>query len=385
MLLDALRSNAHLHLGFGSFGEYVERMLGYTRRATEERLRVAEALERSPGLEKALRDGTLSWSAVRELTCVATTTNEQAWLEVAKGHTLRQIEELVAGHRAGDNPDDGYDPLLRRHVLRFEVSPETYATFREVMAKLRREAGSSLDDDASLLLLARQILGGPTDEGRAPYQIALLVCEACGRGRQQGRGELIDVGSDIVEMAQCDAQHIGRIDSLVQDGEGEDQRHVDAHVGGVPGKARQDVPPAVRRHALRRDGGRCVVPGCRQSIFLDLHHVVLRSEGGDDIPDNLITVCGAHHRALHRGQLMIEGRVSSGLVFRHADGAAYDRIVDPRAATVYEQAFQALRSLGLREADVRRALDSRRADAHVGNVTMEGVLRRALAVLTTEH
>ena len=168
LLLDALRSNAHLHLGFGAFGEYVERMLGYTRRATEERLRVAEALERSPGLEKALRDGTLSWSAVRELTCVATTTNEQAWLEVAKGHTLRQIEELVAGHRAGDNPDDGYDPLLRRHVLRFEVSPETYATFREVMAKLRREAGSSLDDDASLLLLARQILGGPTDEGRAP-------------------------------------------------------------------------------------------------------------------------------------------------------------------------------------------------------------------------
>jgi hypothetical protein len=253
------------------------------------------------------------------------------------------------------------------------------------MANLRREAGSFLDDDASLLLLARQILGGPTDEGRAPYQIALTVCEQCGRGRQQGQGELIDVGSDIVEMAQCDAQLIGRIDSPGQNGEGEDQRHVDAHVGGVPGKARQDVPPAVRRRALRRDGGRCVVPGCRQSIFLDLHHVVLRSEGGDDIADNLITVCGAHHRALHRGQLAIEGRVSSGLVFRHADGAAYGRVADPRAATVYEQAFQALRSLGFREADVRRALDSLRADAHVGNVTVESVLRRALAVLTTEH
>src|SRR5215471_14613824 len=47
LLLDALRSNAHLHLGFGSFGEYIERLLGHTRRATEERLRVAEALELS--------------------------------------------------------------------------------------------------------------------------------------------------------------------------------------------------------------------------------------------------------------------------------------------------------------------------------------------------
>jgi hypothetical protein len=104
LLLDALRSNAHLHLGFGSFGEYIERLLGHTQRATEERLRVAEALERSPGLANALRDGSLSWSAVRELTRVATASNEEAWLEVAEGRTLRQIEELVAGHGPGDMP-----------------------------------------------------------------------------------------------------------------------------------------------------------------------------------------------------------------------------------------------------------------------------------------
>jgi hypothetical protein len=251
LLLEALRSNAHLHLGFGSFGEYIERILGHTRRATEERLRVAEALERLPGLANALRDGTLSWSAVRELTRVATASNEEAWIEVAKGRTLRQIEELMAGHGPGDMPDDSPDPSLRRHVIRFEVSAETYAAFREAMAKLRRESDSSLDDDASLLLLARQILGGPTDEGRAPYQIALTVCNECGRGRQQGRGELIEVGADIVEMAQCDAQHVG-----------------DTHVGTEPTKARQDVAPALRRHVLRRDGGRCVVPGCRQSLFV---------------------------------------------------------------------------------------------------------------------
>jgi hypothetical protein len=152
LLLDALRSNTHLHLGFGSFGEYIERLLGHNRRATEERRRVAEALERSPRLANALRDGRLSWSAVRELTRVATASNEEAWLEVAQGRTLRQIEELVAGHRPGDMPHDHRDSLPGRHVLRFEVSAETYAAFREAMAKLRRESDSSLDDDTSLLL-----------------------------------------------------------------------------------------------------------------------------------------------------------------------------------------------------------------------------------------
>jgi len=120
-LLDALRSGAHLHLGFGSFGEYVERLLGYCRRSTEERLRVAEALERLPALGQALRDGKCNWSVARELTRVATRENERAWLEVARGRTVRQIEELVAGRNPGDEPEDEPETSMRRHVLRFDA------------------------------------------------------------------------------------------------------------------------------------------------------------------------------------------------------------------------------------------------------------------------
>jgi hypothetical protein len=132
------------------------------------------------------------------------------------------------------------------------VSAETMATFREAMAKLRRDAASPMDDDAALLLLARQALHGPADAGRANYQVAVLVCEQCGRGWQQGRGEQIEVSSEVVEMAQCDAQRLS------------------PHVGGS--RARQDVPPAVRREVFRRDGGRCVVPGCRHGTLIDASH-----------------------------------------------------------------------------------------------------------------
>src|SRR5258706_16307314 len=71
-LLRALRANVHLHLGFASFAEYIERLFGYSPRWTEERLRVAEALEPLPHLQHALRDGSVPWSTVRELTRVAT-------------------------------------------------------------------------------------------------------------------------------------------------------------------------------------------------------------------------------------------------------------------------------------------------------------------------
>src|SRR3954471_10521810 len=62
-LLAALRSAAHVHLGYGSFGEYVERLFGYKPRSTQEKLRVAEALEGLPGVAQALQTGGLNWSA----------------------------------------------------------------------------------------------------------------------------------------------------------------------------------------------------------------------------------------------------------------------------------------------------------------------------------
>lgn len=89
---------------------------------------------------------------------------------------------------------------------------------------------------------------------------------------------------------------------------------------------------------------------------MDLHHLHLKSEGGDHDPDKLVTVCSAHHRAIHRGLVTIEGSVSTGLRFLHAEGSPYGVMPAPLAADVVSKAFRALRSLGFRESEARRAL-----------------------------
>jgi hypothetical protein len=96
-LLRALRSAAHVHAGFGSFAEYVGKLFAHGARFTYEKRRVAEALERLPVLSAALEFGALHWSAARELTRVAAAETQAAWLDVARGKSLRQIEALVAG------------------------------------------------------------------------------------------------------------------------------------------------------------------------------------------------------------------------------------------------------------------------------------------------
>jgi hypothetical protein len=367
-LLIALRNATHVMLGYGSFVEYVERLFGYAPRCTHDRVRVAEALELLPALSCALRKGELCWSVVRELTRVATPQNEAEWIAIGKGRTVRDVEELVAGHHYGDRPSDPRDERARRHALRFDVSAETYALFREAIAKERRDAGGGIDDDAALMMLARRCLGGARDEGRSSHQIVHLRCPDCAKTRQVGGGQMVVVGSEQAEMAECDAQHV----------------HADeasTHVGRTTSeRATQSIPPATRRLIVRRDGGRCRVPGCRAAVFLDVHHVFPRSEGGDHAPEHLLLLCGAHHTAVHRGQLFIEGSYASGFVFRHADGSTYGGEVSPERAAVMSEAFLALRSLGYGETESRVALAE--LATHVGHgAKLEDVVRRALAAL----
>jgi hypothetical protein len=159
-LLRALRAGVHRHLGLGSFGEYVERLFGSRRRTLEDKLRTAEALEQLPELTRTLREGTVSWSAVRELARVATPETEREWLDAAKGRTVHEVERLVSARKRCARPTNEADVSERRHALRFEVSAETFAIFREAMRALRQKSNAQLDDDSALLLMAREVLGG---------------------------------------------------------------------------------------------------------------------------------------------------------------------------------------------------------------------------------
>ena len=365
-LLAARRAKVHEQLGYGSFTEYVERLFGYAPRVTHDKLRVAAALEGLPEMAMKLREGGLSFSKVRELTRVATPETEEIWLNRAEKCTSRQVEKLVSGHAPGSLPDEPREAGLERHVLRFEVSGHTMASFREAVAKLRRGAGEHLDDDATLLVLARHVLGGPTDDGRASYQIAIDVCEDCRRARQIADGIPVDISTAMSEAACCDAQVISI-----------------AHVGAKSPttRATQDVAPTVRRAVVRRDHHRCQVPGCTHATWVVIHHVETRADGGGHDAGNLVTLCSAHHIALHAGKLLITGNAACGLEFRHADGTPYGSLPSGSLAFMQTRAFQALRGHGFSERESRRALTQTLRDL-APDADLETVLRQSLELLT---
>jgi hypothetical protein len=294
-------------LGMVSMLDYLERVLGYAPRTAQDRLRVARALGDLPRLTAALTAGELPFSAVRELTRVATPATEVSWVAAAQDKTLRQIEDLVADHRPGDRPDDPPDPAPRTHVVRFELSAETFALLRQVRTVLDDEHGTNLPDDAFLAALCGTVLDGARGgepPGRAKSQIAITVCQRCRQGWQEGAGARVAIDAEALDRALCDAQHIGSIDS------------------DEPERAYQDIPPSVARLVWRRDGGRCRVDGCRSSRGLELHHLIHRADGGGHEASNIVLLCSACHLAHHRGALSISGTANELQIRRPGEAAA---------------------------------------------------------------
>ena len=327
-LREAERLEIWRPLGMVSALDYLERALGYAPRTAQDRLRVARALGALPALSAALAGGDLMFSAVRELTRVATPATEGAWLHAAAGKTLRQIEQMVADRHPGDLPGDPPDPQARMHVVRFELTAETFARLRQARVVLDDEHGRCLGDDPFVAALCGAVLHGAAagePSGRARFQVAMTVCARCRHGWQEGGGAQIPVGAAAVERAMCDAQHIGSVD------------------GGSPQRAYQDIPPSVARLVWRRDGGRCRVPGCRSARGLELHHLVHRADGGSHDASNLVLACSACHQAHHAGTLTITGTADRLEVRRpaHETGAVDRAHVGARASAGTDSAAEA--------------------------------------------
>ena len=58
-----------------------------------------------------------------------------------------------------------------------------------------------------------------------------------------------------------------------------------------------NIPTSTRKAIYCRDGYRCAL--CDSTQYLQIHHIIPRGKGGNNEPDNLITLCSKCHGAAH--------------------------------------------------------------------------------------
>jgi hypothetical protein len=209
-LLAAKRERVANKLGFGSFFEYVSRRIGWGPRTVEEKLRVAESLETLPKLQDLVRAGERSWSAVKEISRVATPENETAWIEKTEQKTVREIEQMVSGRERGDSPSDPKNPLLIKRRLVVELPAEIHALMTEALVSIRREQ-PGIAQEEMWRTVANIVLGHntPADAEAPAFQVTVTRCVSCERTWMQAGCDAVEVPPSVGERAYCDGEIVG--------------------------------------------------------------------------------------------------------------------------------------------------------------------------------
>ena len=92
--------------------------------------------------------------------------------------------------------------------------------------------------------------------------------------------------------------------------------------GGVTvgvGRTTRKIPHWLRRLVEGRDQG-CRFPGCSRTRWTQMHHIWHWADGGPTNLDNLVTLCGFHHRLIHRDGWEIVGNPNYELTFLNGWG-----------------------------------------------------------------
>ncbi|MBI2607137.1 MAG: HNH endonuclease [Deltaproteobacteria bacterium] len=283
-LIDALiaveRERVFVKLGFSSLFTYAVQALGLSEGVAYNAITVARKAREIPALHEEIRLGTISISKAKKIAAVLTFENQQEWLERARTLSSRRLEKEVAR----ENP---------RMAVPERV---TYVTGKRLSL--------SLGVDEALMLKFR----------RAQDRVS----GARGRAAsiEDTLAELVEFylrHKDPVEKAKRAVAKNGRMPPTSENPTSPLKKQFTGTVAlstrnplPVHGAFHRTTIPASIGHPVRvRDEGRCQFRRpdgtiCGERRWVDLHHIRPISIGGDHRPENLVTLCQAHHRETHR-------------------------------------------------------------------------------------
>jgi hypothetical protein len=296
LLLRMKRSGWYMRLGFASIADYAFDAASFSKRKTVEPIELAERVEALPKIAAAFDDGTVHWTKLRTIARVATPATEADWLEKAAEMTSRRLEREAA------EANGEAAPPVR---VVFEFTAEQAADLEDMVRKIRRQRAMAFSrEEAMLLLMKRGLIMAARSTTAPPFQTVVYRCEECGAASRETREGPVEVSRATAGRAACD--------STIVD-------------GSKPAKIAHTLPPATRRFVLARDRAGCVVPGCSNRDFVEVHHMKPRAHGGNHDPAGLVTLCDTHHGVVHSGLLRIEGRPRR-LRFVRLDGVELQRV-----------------------------------------------------------
>ena len=291
----------YLREGCSSLFTYCTQVLHLSEGSAYNRIETARAARRYPGVLKGLELGDLTLTAVRLLAPHLTSENHSDVLAAARHRSKLQIQELVASL----NPRPPMPTVIRRVASQPSQGDST--------SPVANTPTMQPSFGATTVVTSPPIPGGQRGAVTpAPhYRAAIVTPLAPERYRLQVT--LTRETQEKLQRAQALARHalpngdvsalLDRALTLLID---HLQRSRFARVasarpiqGGRNASGRH-IPASVRRTVWQREEGRCAFVGrtgrCRETAFLEFHHVEPFATGGAATADNIQLRCRAHNQ-----------------------------------------------------------------------------------------
>ena len=304
---------------------------GLTFGVAREKVRTARALGELPLIDAAFREGDLSYSKVRALTRAATPDNEADLLERARHTSAEGVEQLVRRVKQNESLDNVQAMIRSRAlstrwdesgmlIVQGRLTPEQGEVFLKALAKATEalkehvaieahsdtQTNDEVNDenndeqdtywaqraDALAHLMADSLAGNTTHSPGDRHQLMVHV------SAETLSGHSPESNSDPKNVPAETFFHPETLRRLACDG---GLTTVVEKANGDPlsiGRKTRVIPPSMRRALVARDRY-CQYPGCGHERYVEGHHIVHLAQGGATQIDNLVLLCGRHHRQLH--------------------------------------------------------------------------------------
>jgi hypothetical protein len=162
--------------------------------------------------------------------------------------------------------------------------------------------------DALVALASARVSGDPDPERATIVVHTPLETVLSGRGSAEVEGGGI-VHSETARRLLCTA----RLQSVIEDDAGNAVRL---------GRMRREPPPWMMRQLRYRDR-ECRFPGCGDRQFIHAHHIRWWADGGPTNLDNLLLLCGFHHKLVHEHRWTVCREPGGTFAWFRADGTRY--------------------------------------------------------------
>ena len=291
-------------------------------------VRVALALDELPHLQTAYQDAALTWDQVRVLTRFVTPETDGEWTDKARGMNLAQIESW-ARHLVRLSNEDAARAhsgrslrFIREHAAMRIAGRFPLAEAKVVEKALERIMERQRGDDRpgvvasfearqadALVEMSSMQLAADGDGDRATIVVHVTPDDLRAHDGTAWLDGHLPIPPNVTRRLTCD----GSIESVLENAAGDPF--------GIGHRSRA-VPGWLVRQVRLRDEG-CRFPGCSHTRWLHAHHKRHWSDGGRTDLDNLVTLCGHHHRVVHDAGWKLRGDPNGVLEFVKPDGSVF--------------------------------------------------------------